>query len=181
MPSQDVLVCPSYGWTKALVQGDSYAPSWGLSTTALVTPTQPSADGDAPLGVDGMFSPALLLLAPYGIGGPGLNFSLRVWSWRKTLNLAPVQWIAHLLIEVLCTTSNVSGQTGYAVDDRTFLCDNIVLTAGSPGVPGQSGEIVVAGPDLPAFARIDTRGATIAQIDFQQVDNVGMNCFLSPG
>ncbi len=131
--------------------------------------------------------PGSVFLVPYGEGGQGSQFSMRIYGLSPMA--APNQgdrlaamWLPFFLAEFSCTLCNVAGirqgsdfPTGVDLIQSERLCDTITLAQGDVGMTGRINS-TGPGTNLVAYAAVNLQGCERFVLDFQQVDNIGMNC-----
>ena len=82
------------------------------------TTTEPTGAGVVDIAPRGGASQNIVLMVPYGVGGDGDTFDMRLVGWRKVasnINQSLILWVPVSLVEVSCT---VSTPVGIANADR---------------------------------------------------------------
>ncbi len=146
-----------------------------------------------PIGHGGSSAPDRVFLMPYGDGGAGNTFLMRLYGWRPHYLPSGIPdaviWIPHLLVELSCTTCNktglaqIGGPNQHGVKEGDNFCDTILLRNGNVGAngminsPASNAEYPIS--NVIATAKIDLAGCRYLSFDFQQVDPIGMNCLFA--
>lgn len=97
-----------------------------------------------------------LLVWPFGTDADGELFDIRIALWWK----GNLSWGYSVGFLGTCTLSAETGVAGGDVTNTDLYCDAITFTSGVATYQIQGG-----GTDAPALLRIDTMGATYADID----------------
>lgn len=171
--------------TKAMANASSQNASFASLD---VTTVQPSGDGVFGAGDGGAFADDAVLLMPYASPRYGASFRMRVYGWQRVLGSPAVikaapAWIPLLLATLTCKTGRrnglsapYAGETGNP-NDSDFFCNEIALDR-----PILGNEAIWSNQDCLdtiGAVRIDLCGCRLFQIDFEQIDQVAMNCFLA--
>ena len=162
--------------TKAFTD-DVQSRDW--SPSLLPTLTEP----DAAFGTGNVsLSPALgapidsssVFMVPYSSGGIGLQFSMRVWGWKKIGSGPGLMWWPYPLVELTCTTTGLSGLPSGVILAGEYACDAIAVVQNDCGTPrgslGPNGEIggFGAGSGTTAFVVCNARGSQKITFDLKQ-------------
>lgn len=151
------------------------------------TDQSPVPDGVFVAGHGGAQCPQRVYLLPYCEGPAGASFSMRVYGWRgqglPTGDPNKMVWIPTFLAEFACASGELPGpasdsnsQSIRNMLDTERLCETIALTQGALGLEGYVNSCG-SGSGLVASAILETTGCRYLQFDFQQTDQVSMNCF----
>ena len=99
--------------------------------TRIPTVTQPSGDGVIAFGHTGEYSPANLILVPYGAGSATNTFSLQVLGWRATkLGIGAPLCIPVSLGTYAITLGSGTGVAGADLTTAALFATTITMTGG---------------------------------------------------
>lgn len=151
--SNIILESLSTPFAKAL-PSNSYA--FQFTPTQAQT-TEPTGDGIFDMGWGGQSCPRQVVVYPYAMAQPGINFKFRLYCWR-VLGADPKSWIwiRALLKEATVTTGPQTGFANTPVGPQERFCGTAAIT----------------------YLTISTAGCQKIQFEFAQVEEfyeTGMN------
>lgn len=160
----------------------AHAPAADASGTAV--------DGVFAAGQGGEIAANRLCLLPVCEGPAGSAFTLRLFGWtllgQPDGRAEQVVWVPCLLVELYAVACQQAGPVNPGpgpsqrlVKDTERFCDTIMVLSGSLGAGGYLNS-TGPGSNLIAQVFVDLCGCRYFQFDFQQADEVGMQCLWRP-
>jgi hypothetical protein len=166
------MVPMSFAWEFAKVRATNATDTSFASRVA--TTTTPADDGVVSIADVGSTAPTWVCLVPYGSGGDGDTFDVRVVGWRKVSTL----WVPTILLQFTATMSTAVGVASAAVTNSERFADTVGDPATGMGSVGVNCQPTSPANNTPAHYLVDTRGCAKFEVlfDATAAGTTGMNC-----
>lgn len=163
-----LIYTPSHPLKKALSVAGQNA-SFQRPGVLGVEPPEGAEYGNWSAGYNAAQAPKSLLVYPLCVGGPGTEYSMRLYSWRlHGQDPNTLIWISSLIVELRCVAGEQNGLEGRLLAPNEFLADTIEVVGGDVG---KEGFVVSPGGGMPAYACVDLLGCQKYKFDFTRLGN----------